>query len=84
MFTTPAGDVLPKERLVPDDPDEAVQQLPAMSLENPIARIYGDTAVVMGSLKSAADPKQILNSTFVFSRIDRVWKLVAVHLSPQK
>jgi len=84
IFTTPGGDVLTKERLVPDDPAQAVQQLPSMNLENPIARIYGDTAVLMGRLKSTADPKQILNGTFVFNRKDGAWKLVAVHLSAQK
>jgi hypothetical protein len=84
IFTTPAGDVLTRDRLVPDDPAQAVQQLPAMNIENPIARIYGDTSVLMGRLKSQADPKQILNGTFVFSKKDGAWKLVAVHLSAQK
>jgi hypothetical protein len=84
IATTPAGDVITKERLVPDDPTQAVQQLPALELDSPIVRLYGDSAVLMGRLKAAADVKQVLNATFVFSRRDNTWKLVAVHLSSQK
>ena len=44
IATTPAGDVLTKERLVPDDPSLDVQMLPAMDLDGPIVRLYGDIA----------------------------------------
>jgi len=84
IATTPAGDVLTKERLVPDDPTQAVHQLPALELDSPIVRLYGDTAVLMGRLKSVADAKQVLNGTFVCSKRDNAWKLVAVHLSSQE
>lgn len=46
IITTPAGDVLTKERLVPDDPAQAVQRLPAFDLDGPMVRLYGDTAVL--------------------------------------
>ncbi len=84
IVTTPAGDVLTKERLVPDDPTKAVQQLPTLDVDAPIVRVYGDTAVLMGRLKSTSDDKQVLNGTFVYSKQDNNWKLVALHLSPQK
>ena len=51
IATTPAGDVLPKARLVPDNPSQAVQRLPAMELESPLVRLYGTTAVLMGRLQ---------------------------------
>ena len=84
IFTTPAGDVLTKDRLVPDDPSQAVQQLPAMDIESPLARVYGETAVLMAHLKMTGDSKQSMNGTFVFSKKDSVWKVVAIHLSEQR
>ena len=84
IATTPAGDVLTKERLVPDDPSQAVQQLPAMEVDSPLVRVYGDSAVLMGRLKSVADAKQVMNGTFVYAKRDNGWKLVAMHLSSQK
>ncbi len=84
MATTPAGDVISKNRLVPDDPSRPVQQLPPLQLDSPLTRVYGDTAVLMGRLKSSDNSGQLLNSTFVFSKQNGAWKLVALQLSPQK
>jgi len=84
IATTPGGDVLTKELLVPDDPTQAVQRLPALDLDGPIVRLYKDTAVLMARLKSTADAKQVMNGTLVFAKRDNTWKLVAVHLSAQK
>ena len=84
IITTPAGDVLTKERLMPDDPAQAVQQLPAFDLDSPMVRLYGNTAVLMVRLKSTAGSSQAMNGTFVYNKQDGAWKLVALHLSPQK
>jgi hypothetical protein len=84
IATTPVGEVLTKEHLVPDDASQAVQQLPAMELDSPLVRVYGDTAVLMGRLKSVADAKQVMNGTFVYAKRDNAWKLVAMHLSSQR
>lgn len=84
IITTPGGDVLTKDRLVPDDPAQVVHQLPAMEIESPMARIYGDTAVLMGHFKATADPKQVLNGTFVFTKKDGAWKVVGIQLSAQR
>ena len=81
LATTPAGDVLSKERLVPSDSSKPVQKLSASELDAPIARAFGDTGVVMSRLKAAEGPA--LNGTFVFVKNDSKWKLVAVHLSPR-
>jgi hypothetical protein len=80
IATTPAGDVLVKERLVPSDPSQPVQQMPAMELDGPIARTIGETGIVMSRLKSSVGPA--LNATFVFAKQQSGWKLVALHLSP--
>jgi ketosteroid isomerase-like protein len=84
IITTPAGDVLTKERLVPNDPALAVQRLPALDLDSPMVRLYGDTAVLMARLKSTAGDGQVMNGTFVYNKRDGAWKLVAIHLSLQK
>jgi Domain of unknown function (DUF4440) len=82
LATTPAGDVLTKERLVPKEADKPVQKLPPMEMDAPLVRIYGSTAVLMSKLKSEGGPA--MNATFVFDKSSSGWKLVALHLSPQK
>jgi hypothetical protein len=84
VATTPAGDVVTKDELMPDDPSQQVQRLQPLILGSPVVRLYGDTAVLMGRLKSADAPGRDLNGTFVYSRQTGVWKLIALHLSPQK
>jgi hypothetical protein len=69
---------------MPDDPSQQVQRLQVLILGSPVVRLYGDTAVLMGRLKSADAPGRDLNGTFVYTRQNGVWKLIALHLSPQK
>lgn len=83
LLTTPAGDVLSKEQLVPDDPERAVHRLDSMELVSPMVRIYGDTAVLMSSLKLAG-PDSAMNGTFVYVNRENRWKLVGLQLSRQK
>ncbi len=80
LATTPAGDVLARERLVPVDTSQSVQRLPPLELDSPLARVVGETGVVVSKLKTTGGPA--LNATFVFSRQKSAWKLVALHLSP--
>jgi hypothetical protein len=82
IATTPAGDVLAKDRLVPDG--SAVQQLPAFEVDSPTVRLSGDAAVLMGRLTATSDPKQVLDGTFVYAKRDNSWRLLAVHLSPHR
>ncbi len=81
LITTPAGDVLPKDRLVPDDEAQVVQRLPLMDLDGPQVRLYGDTAIVMSRLKATAGGGQRTSGTFVYRKQDNTWKLVAIHLA---
>jgi ketosteroid isomerase-like protein len=84
IATTPAGDVLTKERLVPNDADHPAQKLPPLELDGPLVRVYGDTGVLMTRLKPAAGDGPSMNGTFVFAREADGWKLVAMQLSAQK
>jgi hypothetical protein len=52
-----------------------------MDLDGPIARVFGETGVVMSRLKPSEG--LALNATFVFVNRQGVWKLVAVQLSPR-
>jgi hypothetical protein len=70
--------------LVPDDPSQDLQKLPAFDVEEPTVRVYKDTAVEMARLKARIDPSHLLNATFIYVHLSDGWKLVAVHLSPQK
>jgi len=81
IATTPAGNVLTKDRLIPEQ--GSVQRLSPFTLQGPIVRIAGNTAVLMGRLH-AADGSSDLNSTFVFTSVGSKWNLLALHLSPQK
>jgi hypothetical protein len=84
IATTPVGDVVEKEQLVPDDPGEDVSTLPSLNLEGPVVRLYGDTALVMGRLTPSAGTAQAMNGTFVYNRRGGAWRLVGIHLSRQK
>jgi len=84
IATVPGGDLLTKEQLVPDDLSQDLQKLPAFDVEEPTVRVYKDTAVEMARLKARIDPSHLLNATFIYVHRSEGWKLVAVHLSPQK
>ncbi len=68
LATTPAGDVVVRDQLIPPDTSQAVQRLPPM-----------DTGVVVSRLKGADGP---LNATFVLVRQQGAWRVAAIHLSP--
>jgi len=80
IATTPGGDVLVRERLIPSDTSRPVQTLPLMELDGPLMRVVGDTGIVMSRLKPSTGPS--LNATFVFVRQQSAWKLMAIHSSP--
>jgi len=83
LITTPGGDILSKERLVPDDESQGVQTLPSMEISGPIVRIYMDTAILMTHLKPTGGGQEWL-STFVFSKQGPTWKLVGLHATVHK
>ena len=77
LITTPAGDILSKERLVPEDESRAVQTLHRMELNNPVVRVYADTAVLMSYLKPIAEGQEWA-ATFVYVKQLNGWRLVAL------
>jgi hypothetical protein len=79
IATTPNGEVVVRENLIPTSPDQAVQRLPPLEWDSLLPLLLGDTGVVMGRLKVAGDPG--LHATFVFVRREKAWKLAAIHLS---
>lgn len=81
IATTPGGDVLARNRLVPDN-ERPVQTLPPMKMEAPMVRISGDTAVLMTRLTDGSGLN--MNATFVFTKQGGAWKLLALQMSPQK
>jgi hypothetical protein len=83
LLTTPGGDILSKERLVPNDESLGVQTLSPMELSGPIVRIYADTAVLMTHLKPTGGGEESVG-TFVYGKQGGTWKLVALHLTARK
>ena len=78
LVATPGGDILSKDRLVPEDESRGVQTLPSMELSGPIVRVYADTAVLMTHLKPTGEGQEWI-STFVYSKQGSGWRLVALH-----
>ena len=88
LAVTPAGDIVPKQRLVPDDPEKAVPKLPPFDLDRPIVHLYGGAAVVTGTWvgKGTSDGKPVNAQerwTDTWVTIGR-WQCVASHSSPMK
>jgi hypothetical protein len=83
LVTTPGGNILSKERLVPNDDSQSVQTLPAMELSGPLVRIYANTAVLMTHLKPTGEGQEWL-STFIYNREGSTWKIVGLHATTRK
>jgi hypothetical protein len=64
--------------------DDSKHSFLPWNLKARLVRLYGTTAVLMGRLQSKSDSKQVLNGTFVYIRQEGGWRLVSLHLSPQK
>ena len=83
LVTTPGGDILSKERLVPNDDSQGVQTLPAMELSGPIVRVYGNTAVLMTHLRPTGEGQEWI-STFIYNREGSTWRIVGLHGTARK
>jgi ketosteroid isomerase-like protein len=82
MALTPGGSVIDKQGLLPTS--ENPSRLPKLQLRDEKIQMYGDTAVIMGSLVSADTGGPAFLSTCVFQKRGEKWLLVAVQLSPMK
>ena len=83
LVTTPGGDILSKERLVPNDDSQSVQTLPSMELSGPLVRIFANTAVLMTHLRPTGEGQEWL-STFIYNREGSTWKIVGLHATARK
>ena len=83
LVTTPGGDILSKERLVPNDDSQSVQTLPPMELSGPIVRVYANTAVMMTHLRPTGEGQEWI-STFIYNREGSTWRIVGLHGTARK
>jgi ketosteroid isomerase-like protein len=77
VATTPAGDIVGKDELMPAEPGSG---LPQFNIVNSTVHIFGDAAVVMARLFPANGTGD-MDSTTVFQRQNGTWRIVAVQLS---
>jgi ketosteroid isomerase-like protein len=76
-----AAGVLSKDDVVPPDGSTA-SHLPKSTLRNSTVRIFGDTAVLMGSVDMEGPQKsQETRMTTVFQKHGDGWQVIAIHMS---
>jgi ketosteroid isomerase-like protein len=81
MGTSFGGSVLSKTDVVPPDGMTSTH-MPKSTLHDSTVRIFGDTAVLMGSaeLQTPQKPESI-HMTTVFQKHADTWQVIAIHMS---
>jgi ketosteroid isomerase-like protein len=75
------GGVLSKSDVVPADETPATH-LPKSTLRDSTVHIFGDTAVLMGSVEMQVPQKpETIRMTTVFQKHGEGWQVIAVHMS---
>ncbi len=75
------GNILSKDDIIPADGTTATH-LPKSKLLDSTVHIFGDTAVLMGSVEMQAPQKpQDVRMTTVFQKHGDSWQVIAVHMS---
>jgi ketosteroid isomerase-like protein len=81
MGTSFGGGVLSKTDVVPPDGITATH-MPKSTLHDSTVRIFGDTAVLMGSVELQVPQKpESIRMTTVFQKHADSWQVIAVHMS---
>jgi len=81
MGTSFGGGVLSKTDVVPPDGITATH-MPKSTLHDSTVRIFGDTAVLMGSVELQVPQKpESIRMTTVFQKHADTWQVIAVHMS---
>lgn len=81
MGTSFGGDVLSKTDVVPPDGTTA-PHMPKSTLHDSTVRIFGDTAVLMGSVELQVPQKsESIRMTTVFQKQADSWQVIAIHMS---
>jgi hypothetical protein len=76
----PGGNILNKADIVPSGGGER-PKMPKSSPKESTVRVYGNTAVVMGSVAQGAPPQPGFRFTLVFLNRGQGWQIIAAHLS---
>jgi hypothetical protein len=81
MGTSFGGGVLSKSDVVPPEGTTATH-MPKSTLRDSTVHIFGDTAVLMGSVEMQAPQKpEPIRMTTVFQKHGESWQVIAVHMS---
>jgi ketosteroid isomerase-like protein len=81
MGTSFGGGVLSKDDVIPPDGSNA-NHFPKSTLRDSTVRIFGDTAVLMGSVEMQVPQKaEQIRMTTVFQKRGESWQVIAVHMS---
>jgi len=80
LGTGPGGNILNKTDIVPPGGGER-PKMPKSSLKESTVRVFGNTAVVMGSVTQEAPPQPGFRFTLVFLNRGQGWQMIAAHLS---
>jgi len=81
MGTSFGGAVLSKDDVVPPEPSNT-PHMPVSVLKDSTVRIFGDTAVLMGSVEMKVPQKpEEIRMTTVFQKRGDAWLVIAVHMS---
>jgi ketosteroid isomerase-like protein len=83
MGTSFGAGVLSKDDVVPADSVNA-PHMPKSLLKDSTARIFGDTAVLMGAVEMQVSQKaEQIRMTTVFQKQGDGWQVIAVHMSKE-
>ena len=80
LGTAPGGGILNKTDIVPPGGGER-PKMPKSSLKESTVRVFGNIAVVMGSVTEEAPPQPGFRFTLVFLNRGQGWQMIAAHLS---
>jgi hypothetical protein len=81
MGTSFGGGVLSKSDVIPADGISA-NHMPKSVLKDSTVRIFGDTAVLMGTVEMEVPQKpELIRMTTVFQQHGDNWQVIAVHMS---
>jgi hypothetical protein len=80
LGTGPGGNILYKTDIVPPSGGER-PKMPKSRLKESTVRIFGSTAVVMGSVAYEGLPQPGFRFTLVFLNREQGWQMIAAHLA---
>lgn len=79
LGTAPGGNILNKPDIVPSAGEER-PKMPKSHVKESTVRLYGNTAVVMGSVAYETLPQPGFRFTLVFLNRGEGWQMIAAHL----